>query len=82
MWEKKYCEVIKRIKATSWQSTPVLLPGKSRGQRSLVGYSPRGHKESDTTERLHFNIKLRDHKELNITENNIKELKQNLRTGY
>ena len=34
------------------QSTPVLLPGKSHGQRSLVGYSPWGHKESDTTERL------------------------------
>ena len=32
-----------------WQSTPVLLPGKSYGQRSLVGYSLRGHKESDTT---------------------------------
>ena len=32
-----------------WQSTPVLLPGKSHGQRSLVGYSPWGHKESDTT---------------------------------
>ena len=30
--------------------------GKSHGQRSLVGYSPWGHKESDTTERLHFNI--------------------------
>ena len=37
-----------------WQSTPVLLPGKSHGQRSLVGYSPWGSKESDTTERLHF----------------------------
>ena len=33
-----------------WQSTPVLLPGKSHGQRSLVGYSPWGGKESDTTE--------------------------------
>ena len=33
-----------------WQSTPVLLPGKSHGQRSLVGYSLRGLKESDTTE--------------------------------
>ena len=32
-----------------WQSTPVLLPGKSHGQRSLVGYSLWGHKESDTT---------------------------------
>ena len=31
----------------------VLLPGKSHGWRSLVGYSPRGHKESDMTEQLH-----------------------------
>ena len=37
-----------------WQSTPVFLPGKSHGQRSLVGYSSWGRKESDTTERLHF----------------------------
>ena len=35
-----------------WQPTPVFLPGKSHEQRSLAGYSPRGHKESDTTERL------------------------------
>ena len=35
-----------------WQPTPVPLPGKSHGQRSLVGYSPWGRKESDTTERL------------------------------
>ena len=33
-----------------WQPTPVLLPGESHGQRSLVGYSPWGHKESDMTE--------------------------------
>ena len=33
---------------------PVPLPGKSHGQRSLVGYSPWGHKELDTTEKLHF----------------------------
>ena len=33
---------------------PVLLPGKFHGQRSLVGYSPWGCKELDTTERLHF----------------------------
>ena len=39
-----------------WQPTPVFLPGKSHGRRSLVGYSPRGHKESDTTERLHFHF--------------------------
>ena len=37
-----------------WQPTPVLLPGKSRGRRSLVGYSLWGHKESDTTQQLHF----------------------------
>ena len=33
-----------------WQPTPVFLPGKSHGQRSLVGYSPWGHKESERTE--------------------------------
>ena len=42
------------IFTSKWQSTPVLLPRKSHGQRSLVGYSPWGRKESDTTERLHF----------------------------
>ena len=36
--------------------TPVLLPGKSHGRRSLVGYSPWGRKESDTTERLHTQV--------------------------
>ena len=33
-----------------WQPTRVFLPGKSHGQRSLAGYSPKVHKESDTTE--------------------------------
>ena len=37
---------------------PPLLPGKSHGRRSLVGYSPRGREESDTTERLHFQFSL------------------------
>ena len=37
-----------------WHPTPVFSPGKSHGWRSLVGYSPQGHKESDPTERLHF----------------------------
>ena len=32
------------------EPTPVFLPGKSHGQRSLVGYSSWGHKESDTAE--------------------------------
>ena len=35
-----------------WQPTPVFLPGESHGRKSLRGYSPRGHKESDITERL------------------------------
>ena len=35
-----------------WQTTPVFLPGKSHGQRSLEGYSPWGPKESDMTEWL------------------------------
>ena len=41
-----------------WHPTPVLLPGKSHGWRSLVGCSPWGHQESDTTERLHFHFSL------------------------
>ena len=36
--------------------TPVLLPGKSHGRRSLIGCSPWGHWESDMTERLHFHF--------------------------
>ena len=41
-----------------WHPTPVLLPGKSHGWRSLVGCSPWGHEESDTTERLHFHFSI------------------------
>ena len=41
-----------------WQPAPLFLPGKPYGQRSLVGYSPWGHKESDVTE--HTQHKLRD----------------------
>ena len=37
-----------------WHPTPALLPGKSHGQKSLVGYSSWGREESDTTEQLHF----------------------------
>ena len=39
-----------------WQPSPVFLPGKFHGQKSLVGYSPWGHKESDTTEHTHIYI--------------------------
>ena len=41
-----------------WHPTPVLLPGKSHGRRSLVGCSPWGCEESDMTERLHFHFSL------------------------
>ena len=41
-----------------WHPTPVLLPGKSHGWRSLVGWGPRGCQESDTTEWLHFHFSL------------------------
>ena len=39
-----------------WQPTPVFLPGASRGQRNLVGYSPWARKESDMTERLTLSL--------------------------
>ena len=41
-----------------WHPTPILLPGKSHGQRSLVGSSPRGHWELDMTEQVHFHFSL------------------------
>ena len=43
--------------AQKWQPTPVFLPGEFHGQRSLVGYSPWGCIESDTTEQLTLNFK-------------------------
>ena len=46
------------LQRKQWQPTPALLPGKSHGQRSLVGYSPWGFEELDTTERLHFHFAL------------------------
>ena len=42
--------VVKIPWGRAWQPTPVFLPAESHGQRSLVGYSPWGHRESDTTE--------------------------------
>ena len=49
------CHLLQR---RQWHPTPVLLPGKSHGRRSLVGCSPWGHWGSDTTERLHFHFSL------------------------
>ena len=49
------CLIVQR---RQWHPTPVLLPRKSHGRRSLVGCSPWGCKESDTTEQLHFHFSL------------------------
>ena len=55
MWETRVNPwVRKMIWRRKWHPTPVFLPGKSHGQRNLVGYSPCGPKELDTTEQLHF----------------------------
>ena len=45
--------VRKILWSRKWHSTPIFLPGESHGQRSLVGYSPWAHKESDMTENIH-----------------------------
>ena len=45
-------EVTLKKKKTNTKTAPVFLPGKFHGQRSLVGCSPRGHKESDMIEQL------------------------------
>ena len=44
-----------------WQPTPIFLPWESHGQRSLVGYSPCGHKESNTTEWLNIHTHTHTH---------------------
>ena len=49
---------LESIRWILWHPTPVLLPGKSHGRRSLVGCRPRGREESDTTEWLHFHFSL------------------------
>ena len=46
------------LRRRQWHPTPVLLPGKSHGWRSLVGCSPWGPEELDMTERLHFHFSL------------------------
>ena len=50
------CYLLQYSSEKAWQPTPVLLPGKSHGRRSLVGCSPWGREESDMTEQLHFHF--------------------------
>ena len=57
VFSREVCSVLgwsSRTRRRQWHPTPVLLPGKSHGWRSLVGCSPWGRRGSDTTERLHF----------------------------
>ena len=49
---------VKYSERRRWRPTPVLLPGKSHGRRSLVACSPWGREGSDTTERLPFHFSL------------------------
>ena len=55
---KYMCVCIYIYRRRRWHPTPVLLPGKFHGRRSLVGCSPWGREESNTTERLHFPFSL------------------------
>ena len=52
------CPLLGDVWRRKWHPTPVLLPGKSHGRRSLVGCSPWGREELDTAERLHFDFSL------------------------
>ena len=57
----RYCLICSgsfQMRRRQWHPTPVLLPGKSHGQRRLVGCSLWGREESDTTEWLHFHFSL------------------------
>ena len=51
-------KLLRQLWRRQWHPTPVLLPGKSHGQRSLEGCSPWGHWGSDMTEQLHFHFSL------------------------
>ena len=56
--QNDYYKPVYNFRRRQWHPTLVLLPGKSHGQRSLVGCSPWGREELDTTERLHFHFSL------------------------
>ena len=55
-----------------WLPTPVFLPGKFQGQRSLVGYSPWDHKESDMTERTHARARAHTHTHTHRSDRKVK----------
>ena len=55
-WSNLAAAAAMKLQRRQWHPTPLLLPGKPHGRRSLVGCSPWGRKESDTTEGLHFHF--------------------------
>ena len=57
-WLQLKTQALKLAGRRQWHPTPVLLPGQSHGRRSLVGCSPWGREELDTTEQLHFHFSL------------------------
>ena len=57
-WKTNLRNGVLDYRRRQWHPTPVLLPGKSHGRRSLVGCSPWGLEESDVTEWLHFHFSL------------------------
>ena len=65
--QRRRCRFIPWVKKIpwrrKWQPTSVFLPGKSHGQRSLMGYGPWSHKESDTTEQLSTHVQVRGHRQ-------------------
>ena len=58
IFSMKSCLCLQLNRSRQWQPTPVLLPKNSHGRRSLVGCSPWGREESNTTERHHFHFSL------------------------
>ena len=55
-WGYAHIQSLRATRRRQWHSTPVLLPGKSHGWRSLVGYSPWGLEVSDKTERTSLSL--------------------------
>ena len=55
-YQSSISSIVLCIREEAMAPTPVLLPGKSQGRRSLLGCNPWGHTESGTTERLHFHF--------------------------
>ena len=67
LWETRIESLGQEDPLERKMATPVLLSGKSHGQRNPVGYSPWGRKESDTTESLHFTSLTRMKKKMPFT---------------